>query len=620
MAKISINLTSGDIQEEEIIVGIDLGTTNSLIARMVNGQAVAISDYGKDVIVPSVIHFEESGTFIVGEDARPFLVTDPEHTIFSIKRLMGKSFQDISHHSHYFGYQIIDQQDGLVKVQIRNKFYTPIELSAFILAELKIRAEHKLKTPVKSAVITVPAYFNDAQRQATRDAGKLAGLNVLRIINEPTAAALAYGISLENKEAKNIVVYDLGGGTFDITILHVDDDVFEVLSTHGDTYLGGDDIDREIVKYWLSVNSINENILHKNKEFTQALRLTAEKCKKTLSSDSHFSSIQIFQNQTIKLELSSAQLEEIMQPLVDRSLVCCEQALKDAKLQVSDIQEVILVGGSTRSPFIFKSVEKFFGRQPMNHLNPDEVVALGAAVQADILSGNRQDILLDVTPLSLGIETAGQLMDVLIPRNSKIPSWAARQYTTSVDGQVNMRIAVYQGERELVTENRKLGEFELKGIPAMPAGLPKVEIKFLIDADGILKVSATELRSGISQEVVLSPQFGLSDAVVEEMLLDSLKYAKEDIQLRMNIEAKEEARQILYVTEQFLIKNKHLLSADEIVETQIRMNKLMESLESNDKDSILKKIEALNEYTSAFAHRVMDEAIQHALGGKKILD
>ena len=618
MAKIGINIATGSLQQPEMIVGIDLGTTNSLVAIIhpETKMPVALKEFDGSSIVPSVVHFDTFGNVEVGAAAKPFLETDPANTIFSAKRLMGKSYKDIQTHQDFFAYKIIDDNnDSLVKVQVGNQFYSPIELSGHILTALKNRAEHILKTPVTKAVITVPAYFNDAQRQATRDAGKLAGLDVLRIINEPTAASLAYGLGLDPSEEKTIAVYDLGGGTFDISILKISGGVFEVLSTNGDTYLGGDDLDRAIIEYWMGQMKLGAS--EDQKILKQQLRLAAEEAKIALSNATHFE--KDFAGE--KLSITKEIFESLVAPIVDKTMECCAKAMKDAGLNVSDINTVLMVGGSTRVPLVKNTVSKYFNQVVNDTVNPDEVVALGAAVQADILAGNNQSmLLLDITPLSLGIETMGGLMDVLLPRNSKIPTQAGRQYTTQKDGQSGIQIAIYQGERDLVKDNRKLGEFTLSGIPSMPAGLPKVDVQFLINADGILQVRAKELRTGLTQSIEIKPQYGLTDQEVEQRLMDSITYAKEDIATRALVEAKTEAEQILSVTEKFMSKNVTLLSKDELMQTAEAMQALQLAITMEDKNLIQGKTEALNELTRPFAERVMDQAISGALKGKGIMD
>lgn len=618
MPKIGINIATGSLQQPEMIVGIDLGTTNSLVALVHpdTRKPLVLKDQNGLALVPSILHIGQHGEITVGEAARAFLKSEPSRTIFSVKRLMGKSYKDLATSQDLFTYKIIDEdKDSLVKVQVDQQFFSPIELSSYILKELKDRAEHMLKTPISKAVITVPAYFNDAQRQATRDAGKLAGLDVLRIINEPTAASLAYGLGLSPEENKTIAVYDLGGGTFDVSILQINNGIFEVLSTHGDTYLGGDDIDRAIVDYWLNQVPALERPAHGDIALIQSYRLAAVQAKHQLSVESH-AEVQIGKK---SFSLNQIQLEEIIAPLVERTLNSCKHALADAKVSAQEIDEVVLVGGSTRMPAIKNKVAAFFGRPVHDTLDPDQVVALGAAVQADILAGNNKEfLLLDITPLSLGIETMGGLMDVLIPRNTKIPFRVARQYTTQQDGQGSMRISVYQGERDMVRDNRKLGEFNLTGIPGMPAGLPKVEVAFLINADGILTVRAKELRSGVEQQIDIKPQYGLTDQEVERLLLDSITHAKEDIQKRALVEARTEGEQLLQTTEKFVTKYAGFLSGEELSSTAAAMQALQLALTMEDKDLIHQRMEVLNEISRPYAERVMDQAVSAALKGQKI--
>ncbi|HQW45877.1 MAG TPA: Fe-S protein assembly chaperone HscA [Chitinophagaceae bacterium] len=617
MAKISINLATGSIQQDEVIVGIDLGTTNSLVSIIhpETKKPMVLKDIDNTTLVPSVIHIGADGNITVGQAAKKYLETDAAHTIYSVKRLMGKSYNDVKN-TQNFSYKIIDNNtESLVKIQVGNQFYTPTELSSLILKELKQRAEHVLKMEITKCVITVPAYFNDTQRQATRDAGKLAGLEVLRIVNEPTAASLAYGIGLQEEASKNIAVYDLGGGTFDISVLKMTGGIFDVLSTNGDTYLGGDDFDQLMMQHFMTQLHWTTEFLQQHKELSQTIRLTAEEAKKQLSTSDYFES----QVNNEKVFISKKEFEILIEQLVAKTIVCCGQALKDSGLEKKDIAGVVMVGGSTRIPLIKQSVQTFFDCELYDQVNPDEVVAMGAAIQADILAGNNTDtLLLDVTPLSLGIETMGGLMDVLIPRNNKIPCKASRQYTTQKDGQTGIIVSVYQGERDLVSDNRKLASFTLQGIPAMPAGLPKVAIQFVINADGILQVSATELRSGVAQQIEVKPQYGLTDSEVESRLLASITHAKEDIQTRSLIEAITEASTMLQLTENFLFKHNIHITTEEQQATQLAIAQLQQAIDEKNKDRILAATEQLNAVSSPYAERVMDIAVAEALKGKEV--
>lgn len=618
MAKIGINIATGSLQQAEIIVGIDLGTTNSLVAFVhpETRKAVILKEHDSSSLVPSVVYFHEAGQIAVGNEAKEFLISAPGRTVFSVKRLLGKNYDDIKKKGASFPYNIIDDNtEKPVKIKIGVAYYSPVDISSLILKELKKRAEHILKTPVNKAVITVPAYFNDGQRQATADAGRLAGIDVLRIINEPTAASLAYGLGLDKDEEKTIAVYDLGGGTFDVSFLKLTGGVFEVLSTNGDTYLGGDDFDNVIVDLWKNQLNISEEQLQNDPSLAQELRLKAEEAKKYISLNKLYSGI-IRDN---KIEIEKDHFNKLIQPLLDKTITCCKQAIKDAGLTKSEIDEIIMVGGSTRIPLVKEAVSNFFGKQVNDSVDPDEVVALGAAIQADILAGNNKDVLLlDITPLSLGLETAGDLMDVIIPRNSKIPTSAAREYTTQADGQVNMRISVYQGERDIVKDNRLLATLNLKGIPPMPAGLAKVQVSFIINADGLLTVKAKELRSGTEQSIDVKPRAGIDDATVEKMLADSMANAETDIAARALAEAKTEGEQLLKTTERFLQKNATYLIGNELADTAAAMQVLQLALTMDDKDLIHQKTEELNNISRPYAERIMDIAVGSAMKGKTI--
>ena len=637
MAKIKIDINSGKIVKSNIVVGIDLGTTNSLVAWInpqTNKAEVIVDEWG--ALLPSVILIKPNADPVVGILAKESLLDAPERTIFSVKRLLGRSFQEITSAQQFLGYNIVeDEINSMLRIEIDKKLYNAVELSAMILRALKHKAEKVLGQEVFQAVISVPAYFNDSQRQATRDAGKLAGLDVLRIINEPTAASLSYGLGLDRSVSQTILVYDLGGGTFDISILQIEDGVFEVLATQGDTRLGGDDIDYSIMAFWQETHPALANCDQPGD--IQALRLLAETAKIFLSNNTNLIFTEWFEfpnkstvqpqgiesatKEKIELSLNYGDLVNAAQVLVLKTQACIVAALRDASLKPSDIQALVLVGGSSRYPEISRVLSAQFPHLIINNsLNPDEVVALGAAIEADVLAGNRKDILLlDITPLGLGIETAGGLMDLLIPRNTKLPCRVRREYSTSVDGQINLQIAVFQGERAMVKENRKLGEFILKGIPAMPAGFPKIEVIFSVNADGVLTVYASELRSGVSQNIEIKPQYGLSDEALEKMLLDGFANAQSDMQVRGLQETINEAQQLIYSVNRFIAKNGDMLSPIQLVDTTQRIDALKRLLNiGSNKDALLQGITALNNHTRPFAENLMNIAISSALKGKEI--
>ncbi len=607
------------------VVGIDLGTTNSLVAYMDGNTPRVIRDAEGGGLVPSIVAFNresDSEGVIVGEAAKKQLLTHSDRTIYSVKRFMGKGVEDVRDDLSLIPFHLAEGQKEVVRIQIGNKLYTPPEISAFILRELKQRAEAFLNEPVRQAVITVPAYFNDSQRQATKDAGKIAGLEVLRIVNEPTAASLAYG--LQKKKEGTIVVYDLGGGTFDVSILKIKNGIFEVLSTNGNTHLGGDDIDRRLMRLILDEILQKYQVdLSQTPEALQEVRLVSEKVKIRLSSDEKAEIGLSFPGRKVEYrrEIKREEFEALIKELVGQTIEPCRQALEDARLKPEGIDEVILVGGSTRIPLVKETVAAFFKKTPHSELNPDEVVALGAAVQADILAGGiTHMLLLDVTPLSLGIETMGGVVSRLIQRNATIPTSAKEMFTTFVDGQKSVSIHVVQGERELVKDCRSLAKFNLTGIDPLPAGMPRIEVTFLIDANGILNVTAKDLRGGKMQSVEVKPTYGLTDHEVESMISASIEHAREDLSERMLIESRNEAETVLRHVEKAMTQGAGLLEEPEKKEVDQRLADLRAAMQGKDHNAIREKLDRLDKATQRLAELLMNRSIKEALENKKLSD
>ena len=619
------------------VVGIDLGTTNSLVAYVRDGEPRVIRDSSGDALVPSVVSLGDDDTIFVGREAQRRLLTSPTRTVYSVKRFMGRGIDDVKDDAALLPFGISGEAGGVVRIGVGDREFTPPEISAFVLRELKQRAEEHFREQgefdfeVDRAVITVPAYFNDAQRTATRDAGRLAGLEVLRIISEPTAASLAYG--LDKKNRGTIAVYDLGGGTFDISILKVEDGVFQALATSGDTHLGGDDIDRVLIELVLresDSDGVGRVLLSRPAETIQAIRKSVIQAKWDLS-DHEQAEIRVEPQAGLpngyRRAITRAEFEALIHPLVDRTLGPVRQALSDAGLEPNEVDEVVLVGGATRTPLVRRLVADLFGKTPHSDLNPDEVVALGAAVQADILvSGRREMLLLDVTPLSLGIETIGAVVSKIIMRNSTIPASGREMYTTSVDNQTSVDIHVVQGERELVADCRSLARFKLRGIPPMPAGLPRVEVRFQIDANGILSVGARELRTSVEQAIEVKPSYGLTDQEVERMLIESFEHAQADFDARLLIEARNEAETVINATEKSLRRPDFAevtggeLTKDELAQIERALGDLKQVMAGTEREVIHEKTHALNHATRHLAEVMMNRSVREALTGRNVKD